>query len=56
MADFGGVWKASGVLWLFPEFFRDLVYDYVAKNRYRWFGKKDSCMLPTAALKDKFLD
>ncbi|EAR11928.1 hypothetical protein PI23P_11362 [Polaribacter irgensii 23-P] len=56
MADFGGIWKASKLLWIFPEFFRDIIYDYIAKNRYQWFGKKDHCMVPTAALKAKFLD
>ncbi|MDT0641851.1 thiol-disulfide oxidoreductase DCC family protein [Zunongwangia sp. F363] len=39
-----------------PEGFRDLVYDLIAKNRYKWFGKKESCMIPTPELKAKFLD
>ncbi len=38
-----------------PRFIRDSVYDYIAKNRYKWFGKKESCMIPTAELKAKFL-
>ncbi len=38
-----------------PRFFRNWVYDYVAKNRYRWYGKKESCMIPTEELKEKFL-
>tara|TARA_R110002020_G_scaffold97177_3_gene232080 strand:+ start:9336 stop:9737 length:402 start_codon:yes stop_codon:yes gene_type:complete len=38
-----------------PKFIRNAVYDYIAKNRYKWFGKKESCMIPTAALKSKFL-
>tara|TARA_R100001530_G_C4299785_1_gene150143 strand:- start:429 stop:875 length:447 start_codon:yes stop_codon:yes gene_type:complete len=38
-----------------PKFIRNSVYDYIAKNRYKWFGKKESCMIPTAELKDKFL-
>ena len=38
-----------------PKFIRNSVYDYVAKNRYKWFGKKESCMIPTAELKSKFL-
>lgn len=40
---------------IFPTFFRNWVYDYIAKNRYKWFGKKESCMIPTAELKSKFL-
>lgn len=38
-----------------PKFIRNAVYDYIAKNRYKWFGKKESCMIPTAELKSKFL-
>lgn len=40
---------------ILPKFIRDSVYDYIAKNRYKWFGKKESCMIPTAELKSKFL-
>lgn len=39
-----------------PEVFRDSIYDLIANNRYKWFGKKDACMIPTPELKDKFLD
>ncbi|WP_282180016.1 thiol-disulfide oxidoreductase DCC family protein [Maribacter stanieri] len=42
------------LLWL-PESFRDIVYDYVAKNRYKWYGKKESCIIPTQELKNKFI-
>ena len=54
--DFGGIWKLTKLLWLLPESFRNQVYDYIAKNRYQWFGKKDSCMIPSKELKAKFLD
>ncbi|MFT5248411.1 MAG: putative DCC family thiol-disulfide oxidoreductase YuxK [bacterium] len=39
-----------------PKFMRNLVYDFVAKNRYKWYGKKESCMVPTPELKEKFID
>ena len=39
-----------------PESIRDLVYNWVAKNRYRWFGKSNSCMLPSKETKSLFLD
>ena len=39
---------------LVPKFMRNWVYDFVAKNRYKWYGKKESCMIPTPELKDKF--
>jgi predicted DCC family thiol-disulfide oxidoreductase YuxK len=42
------------LLWL-PESFRDIVYDIVAKNRYKWYGKKDSCIIPSEELKNKFI-
>ncbi|MDC7999874.1 DCC1-like thiol-disulfide oxidoreductase family protein [Aequorivita todarodis] len=38
-----------------PKFIRNAVYDYIAKNRYKWFGKRESCMIPTAELQSKFL-
>lgn len=39
-----------------PAFIRNAVYRMIAKNRYRWFGKKDACMLPTPSIKARFLD
>lgn len=39
-----------------PVSIRDVVYDYIAKNRYRWYGKKDACWLPTKELRARFLD
>ena len=38
-----------------PKFLRNAVYDYIARNRYKWFGKKEECMLPTPELKSRFL-
>ena len=38
-----------------PKFIRNAVYDYIAKNRYKWYGKKEQCMIPTPELKSKFL-
>lgn len=46
------------LIWIFkilPLSIRDFVYDYIAKNRYKWYGKKQSCMIPTPELKSKFL-
>lgn len=51
----GGAWKLVKLLWIFPRFLRDLGYDLVAQNRYRWFGKKDACMVPTPELRSLFL-
>ncbi len=40
---------------IIPTFMRNWVYDYIAKNRYKWYGKKEECMIPTPELKSKFL-
>jgi predicted DCC family thiol-disulfide oxidoreductase YuxK len=56
MQDFGGIWKLTYALRIFPVGFRDMIYDIIAKNRYQWFGKKESCMMPTPEIKAKFLD
>ncbi|KGL63317.1 thiol-disulfide oxidoreductase DCC family protein [Polaribacter sp. Hel1_85] len=56
MNEFSGFWKLTQLFWIFPESFRNYIYDYIAKNRYKWFGKKESCMIPTQELKNKFLN
>ena len=43
------------IFMILPNFIRNWVYDYIAKNRYKWYGKKESCMIPTLELKSKFL-
>ncbi|MBR9845843.1 MAG: thiol-disulfide oxidoreductase DCC family protein [Algicola sp.] len=43
------------VFFIVPTFIRNWVYDFIAKNRYKWYGKKDACMIPTPELKAKFL-
>lgn len=40
---------------ILPKFIRDSVYDFIAKNRYKWYGKRESCRMPTPELKKKFL-
>ena len=51
----GGVWQLAGVGWVLPRPWRDALYRFVARNRYRWFGRQESCMLPTPELKSRFL-
>ena len=48
--------KCLYVFIIVPKVIRDFVYKIVAKNRYRWFGKQESCWLPTKELKARFLD
>lgn len=52
----GGAWRLLYAFWWVPRFIRDGIYDWVAANRYKWFGKKDQCMIPTPDLRSRFLD
>jgi predicted DCC family thiol-disulfide oxidoreductase YuxK len=47
-------WLASGLI-VVPRVIRDRVYDFIAARRYRWFGRRESCMVPTAELRGRFL-
>jgi predicted DCC family thiol-disulfide oxidoreductase YuxK len=49
-------WKLLYAFIIVPKFMRDGVYNFISKNRYKWFGKKDACWVPTPELKEKFLD
>ena len=51
----GGFWRIFFIFKLIPKWIRDRIYDWIASNRYRWFGKKESCMIPTPELKQRFL-
>lgn len=51
----GGIWSLLRIGWIFPPFIRDGFYNWVSKNRYRWFGQKEQCMVPTPELQQKFL-
>ena len=52
----GGFFHFGTVFKLIPNGLRNLLYDYIAKNRYQWYGKKESCLVPTIELKSKFLE
>lgn len=49
----GGAWRLLTLLKPLPRSWRDALYLFIARNRYRWFGKKDACMMPTAELKER---
>ena len=51
----GGAWRLIAVLYIFPRPVRDLVYRVVARNRYRWFGRRDACRMPTPEERGRFL-
>ncbi len=48
-------WWLRSLFWV-PLFIRDWIYNMVSRNRYKWFGREDSCMIPTAELKARFLN
>ncbi len=50
-----GLWPLLAVFRIVPRFLRDAVYQWVARNRYRWFGRKEACMVPTPELRERFL-
>jgi predicted DCC family thiol-disulfide oxidoreductase YuxK len=52
----GGLWPLFNVFWIMPKFFRDPVYNFIARNRYKWFGKKDTCMMPDSDVSHRFLN
>ena len=53
--DLKGIRTISSILLWLPESFRNIVYDFIAANRYKWYGKKEACMIPTEDLKSKFI-
>lgn len=52
----GGVWRIPAVLRFLPKPWRDWAYRLLTKNRYRLFGRRGGCMMPTPELKKRFLD
>lgn len=52
----GGGWSLLYVFIIVPKFIRDAVYNWIARNRYKWFGKKNECWLPRPEWKARFLD
>lgn len=55
LKELGGLWKICYALIVIPAPIRDLVYDMVAKTRYRVFGRRDECMVPTPEIKERFI-
>ena len=53
--DLGGMWKILYAFIILPSFIRDYVYELIAKSRYRIFGKRSTCMVPTEEILDRFL-
>lgn len=54
-AGLGGAWRLVGLLRVVPRPIRDAVYRWVARNRYRWFGRREACLVPTPEIRSRFL-
>ena len=55
LVGLGGCWRLAGLLALLPRRPRDAAYRWLARNRYRWFGRHDACRLPAPAQRHRFL-
>jgi len=51
----GGVWRFAAIFWVVPRFIRDFFYRFIAQRRYRLFGKSETCRVPSAKEKSRFL-
>jgi predicted DCC family thiol-disulfide oxidoreductase YuxK len=54
-SQLGSFYSLLAIFKILPAKFSNFIYDWIARNRYKWFGKKESCMIPTPELKSKFL-
>jgi predicted DCC family thiol-disulfide oxidoreductase YuxK len=55
LQELGGAWRALALLRLLPRSLRDRAYDFIARHRYRWFGRYDQCVLPPPEVRTRFL-
>ena len=56
LREIGGPWRAAQIFRLVPVSLLDKGYDVLARNRYRWFGRYETCLIPSASVRSKFLD
>jgi predicted DCC family thiol-disulfide oxidoreductase YuxK len=55
VSRFGGAWRIFRIFRFVPKVLRDAIYSFIARNRYRWFGRKEVCMVPTPEISERFL-
>ncbi len=55
LSEIGGIWKLFCFVRFIPQPFSDWLYDRIAKNRYRMFGRTEYCMVPDAGIRDRFI-
>ncbi len=56
LKELGGTYKLFYIFIIIPKFIRDFFYDYIAKKRYKIFGKRNACIVPTVGIKQRFLE
>jgi predicted DCC family thiol-disulfide oxidoreductase YuxK len=56
LGQLGGLWRLGRLFAILPRPLLDLAYDFIARHRYRWFGRYDACPLPAPGVREKFLD
>jgi predicted DCC family thiol-disulfide oxidoreductase YuxK len=56
MKELGAPWSWLGVFGIFPRALLDRIYDWIARNRYRFFGRRESCLIPNAEYRKRFID
>ena len=54
--NLGGIFYIASQFSVLPTSFTNRIYDYIAKNRYKWYGKKEACLIPTKEIQAKFLE
>ncbi len=56
LSALGGFWRVASLLRIIPRFFRDTIYNFIATNRYKWFGKYEECIVPSPEFRERFLE
>ena len=56
LKDLGGMWKCFYPFIFLPTRFRDAIYLFIARHRYRWFGKRETCLIPDKRIQDRFIE
>lgn len=55
LRELGGLWRTFAWLKVIPRPLRDAVYDFIARHRYRWFGRAESCLMPVVGYRERLL-
>ena len=55
LAGLGGLWRLAALLRVIPRPIRDGVYDWIARHRFRWFGRREECRVPEPDERERFL-